>query len=65
VDDNRYRGLESEGPKNEDAGEGPSRALPGTSRSAPRIMTVPVKKKRSVIVIGESLLTGTEMKGKR
>jgi len=41
-------------------GEGPSRGLPRTSQSAPHIVTAPVKKKRRVIVIGDSLLKGTE-----
>jgi len=41
-------------------GEGPSRGLPRTSQSAPRIATAPVKKKRRVIVKGNSLLRGTE-----
>jgi len=57
---NRYGALEWEGQANEDAGEGPSRELPRTNRSAPRIMTAPVNKKRRVILIGDSLLKGTE-----
>jgi len=44
---NRYGGLECEGLATEDVGEGevPSRGLPRTSQSAPRITTAPVKKK--------------------
>jgi len=34
--------------------------LPRMSWSAPRIMTAQAKKKRRVIVIGDSLLRGTE-----
>jgi len=41
-------------------GEAPSRGLPRTSQSAPRITTASAKKKRRVIVIGDSLLRGTE-----
>jgi len=48
------------GQANEDVGEGPSRGLPGMSQSAPCIMTAPTKKKRRVIVTGDSLLKGTE-----
>jgi len=57
---NRYGALGCEGQANEDADEGPSRGLPRTSQSAPSIMTVPAKKKRRVIVIGDALLRGTE-----
>jgi len=48
------------GQANENVGEGPSRGLPRTSQSAPHIMTAPAKIKRRVIVIGYSLLKGTE-----
>jgi len=41
-------------------GEAPSRGLPRTSRSASSITTASAKKKRRVIVIGDSLLRGTE-----
>jgi len=57
---NRYGALECEGPANEDVGEGPSGGLPRTSQSAPHITTALAKKKRRVIVIGDSLLRGTE-----
>jgi len=55
---NRYGALECEGPATEDMGEGeaPSGGLPRTSQSAPRITTASAKKKRRVIVIGNSLL---------
>ena len=56
----RYGALELEDQTDEDVGEGPSRGLPRVSQSAPCIMTAPVKKKRRVIVIGDSLLRGTE-----
>ena len=51
---------ELEGQANGDVGEGPSRVLPRTSQSAPCIMTALVNKKRRLIVIGNSLLRGTE-----
>jgi len=59
---NRYGALECEGPATEDVGvgEGSSTELPRTSESAPRIMTALAKNKRWVIVIGDSLLRGTE-----
>jgi len=59
---NRYGALECEGLATEDVGEGeaPSRGLPRTSQTAPRITTASTKKKRRVIVIGDSLLRGTE-----
>jgi len=41
-------------------GEAPSRGFPRTSQSSPRVMTASAKKKRRVIVIGDSLLRGTE-----
>ena len=53
---NRYRALKLEGQAKEDVGEGISRGLPRESRSAPHIMTTSVKKKRRVIVVGNSLL---------
>jgi len=57
---NRYGALECEGLATEDMGEAPSRGLPRTSQSAPRITTASAKKKRRVIVIGDSLLRRTE-----
>jgi len=57
---NRYGAPECEGQANEDVGEAPSRGLPRMSQSAPHIMTAPVKKKRRVIVTGDSLLRGAE-----
>ena len=59
---NRYGALEYEGLATEDVGEGeaPSRGLPRMSQTAPRITTASTKKKRRVIVIGDSLLRGTE-----
>jgi len=59
---NRYGALECEGLATEEVGEGeaPSRGLPRTSQSAPRITTASAKKNRRVIVIGDSLLRGTE-----
>jgi len=59
---NRYGALECEGLATEDVGEGeaPSRGLPRTSQTAPIITTVSTKKKRRVIVIGDSFLRGTE-----
>jgi len=60
---NRYGALECEGLATEDVGEGedPSRGLPRTSQRAPRITTASTKKKRRVIVIGDSLLRGTDL----
>jgi len=54
--------VECEGLATEDVGEGEasSRGLPRTSQTAPRITTASAKKKRRVIVIGDSLLRGTE-----
>ncbi|KFW72624.1 hypothetical protein AS28_04863, partial [Pygoscelis adeliae] len=57
---NRYGALELEGQANEDVDEGPSGRLPRVRQSAPRIMTASAKKKRRVIVVGDSLLRGTE-----
>jgi len=57
---NRCGALECETQANEDAGEGPSRGLPRKCQSALRIMNTLVKKKTRVIVIGNSLLRGTE-----
>jgi len=57
---NRYWALECEGQPNEDVGEGLSRGLSRLSQSAPHITTASAKKERRVIVIGESLLKGTE-----
>jgi len=57
---NRYGALECEGPTNEDAGEDPSRVFPGMSQSAPCITTAWAKKKKEIIIIGDSLLRGTE-----
>ena len=57
---NRYGALELEGQVNENVSEGPSRGLPRVSQSTPCLLTASVKKKRRVIVIGESLLRGTE-----
>jgi len=41
-------------------GEAPPMGLPRTSQTAPRITTASTKKKRRVIVIGDSLLRGTQ-----
>jgi len=59
---NRYGALECKGPATEyvGEGEGPSGGLPRMSQSAPCITTASAKKKRTVIVIGDSLLRGTE-----
>jgi len=57
---NRYGALESEGQANEDVGEGPSGGLPRTSQSASCVTTASTKKKRRVIVIGDSLLRGMD-----
>jgi len=59
---NRYGALEYEGLATEDVGvgEAPSRGLPRTSQTAPRITTASAKKKMRVIVIGDSLLRETE-----
>jgi len=59
---NRYGALECVGPATEEVGVGedPSSGLPRTSRSDPRITTASTKKKKRVIVIGDSLLRGTE-----
>jgi len=59
---NRYGALECERPATEEEGEGkaPSGGLPRTSQTAPRIKTASAKKIRRVIVIGDSLLRGTE-----
>jgi len=46
---------------NEDAGEGPSRALPRASQTAPCITTASAKKKRRVIVVDDSHLRGTDV----
>jgi len=55
---NRYGALECEGLATEDVGEGeaPSRGVPRMSHSAPRITSASAKKKRRVIVIGDSIL---------
>jgi len=59
---NRYGALECEGPATEDVGEGeaPARGLPRMSQTAPCITTASAKKKSRIIVIGDSLLRGTE-----
>jgi len=59
---NRYGALKCEGLATEEVGvgEAPSGGLSRTSQTAPRITTVSAKKKRRVIVIGDSLLSGTE-----
>jgi len=41
-------------------GEAPSRGLPRRGQTAPHVTTASAKKKRRVIVIGDSLLRGTE-----
>ncbi|KAK1192276.1 E41L5 protein, partial [Pygoscelis papua] len=55
-----YGALELEGQANEDVDKGPSRGLPRVRQSAPRITTASAKKKRRVIVVGDSFLRGTE-----
>ena len=59
---NRYGALELEDQVNEDQGVGEalSREVPRLSRAAPRILTASEKRKRRVIVVGHSLLKGTE-----
>ncbi|KFQ57597.1 hypothetical protein N334_03560, partial [Pelecanus crispus] len=59
---NSYGALELEGQASGEGGEGegPARGLPKANQSPPRITTAPVKKKRRVIVVGDSLLQGTE-----
>ncbi|KFQ60646.1 hypothetical protein N334_01172, partial [Pelecanus crispus] len=59
---NRYGALEVEGQASGEGGEGegPARGLPRANQSAPQITTALVKKKRRVIVVGDSLLWETE-----
>jgi len=57
---NRYEALEPEGQAIGEADEGPRTGLPRTRQSAPCIMSASTKKKRRIIVIGDSLLRGTE-----
>jgi len=49
-----------EGQANDKVDEGPPMGLPRARQSDPHIMTASMKKKRRVIVIGDSLLKGTE-----
>ncbi|KAM9663018.1 uncharacterized protein ACIBXB_016421 [Morphnus guianensis] len=59
---NRYGALELEDRASEDQGvdEVLSREVPRPSQAAPRILTSSEKRKRRVIVVGDSLLRGTE-----
>ena len=58
----RYGALELEDQASEDQGvdEALPRGVPRLSQAAPRILTSSEKRKRRVIVIGDSLLRGTE-----
>ena len=55
---NRYKALELEGLEDEDADSDPSKGLTRGNQSAPRITMATDKKKRRVIVTGDSLLRG-------
>jgi len=59
---NRCEALELEGLGDVDAGESPSmqERLPNASQSAPRFATTSDRKKRRAVIIGDSLLRGTE-----
>ncbi|KFR02209.1 hypothetical protein Y956_05133, partial [Nipponia nippon] len=57
---NRYEALELEGQEDEDTDSDPSKGMTGGNQSAPRIKPATGKKKRRVIVIGNSLRRGTE-----
>ena len=59
---NSYAALELEGLGEVDVGESPSvqERLPKASQSAPRFAPPSVRKKRRAVVIGDSLLRGTE-----
>ncbi|PKU49565.1 death-associated protein 1 [Limosa lapponica baueri] len=56
---NKYGALKVEGEEDEKVEETPSGGLPIASQSPPCIRTSTLKKKRRVIVIGDSLLKGT------
>ncbi|KAK4818826.1 LOW QUALITY PROTEIN: hypothetical protein QYF61_019863 [Mycteria americana] len=57
---NRYEALQVEPNNNEDDGSSSLEVLPRLSRTTPCIKTASIKKKRRVIVIGDSLLKGTQ-----
>ncbi|KFQ34587.1 hypothetical protein N331_07827, partial [Merops nubicus] len=57
---NRYGPLELEGQPNEEGREDPSGESPTACHSPPPLMTSSIKKKRTVIVVGDSILRGTE-----
>ncbi|KGL89130.1 hypothetical protein N301_03229, partial [Charadrius vociferus] len=57
---NRYGALEIEDNATEDGEDDPTSELPRASHSPPRLRTSSTKKGRKVIVVGDSLLKGTE-----
>ena len=57
---NRFEALEIERPATEEEIESVPRRMPRTRRSTPRIRTASTKKDRRVIVVGDSILRGTE-----
>ncbi|GAB0209138.1 hypothetical protein GRJ2_003379500 [Grus japonensis] len=59
---NRYEALAVEGHSSEDVDDSQAtpEVAPRPKRPMPRVVTTPTKKKRRVIVVGDSLLKGTE-----
>ncbi|GAB0207770.1 mitochondrial enolase superfamily member 1 [Grus japonensis] len=59
---NRYQALAVEGHSREDMDDSQAtpEVAPRPERPMPRVVTTPTKKKRRVIVVGDSLLKGTE-----
>ncbi|GAB0179160.1 hypothetical protein GRJ2_000381300 [Grus japonensis] len=59
---NRYEALAVEGHSSEDMDDSQAtpEVAPRPKRPTPWVMTIPTKKKRRVIVVGDSLLKGTE-----
>lgn len=57
---NRYEALEIEDQAIEDGGADPSSEMHSARHSPPRLRTSSTKKERRVIVVGDSLLRGTE-----
>ncbi|XP_068521222.1 uncharacterized protein [Anas acuta] len=57
---NRFEALEIERPATEEEVESVPRRMPRARRSTPRLRTASTKKERRVIVVGDSVLRGTE-----
>lgn len=57
---NRFEALELEGEVNKTVEGGPPVRLPRVKRSTPRLTTASTRKDRRIVVIGDSLLRGTE-----